>query len=42
MNTNITSFGLSIDGGYYCKISDELFRVNNQFNNIDLMCRRKK
>lgn len=30
MNTNITSLGLSIDGGYYCKINDGLYKVGQR------------
>ena len=32
MNTNITSLGLSIDGGYYCKINDGLYKVGYRLN----------
>ena len=30
--TNITSLGLSIDGGYYCKINDGLYKVGYRLN----------
>ena len=32
MNTNITSLGLSIDGGYYCKINDGLHKIGYRLN----------
>lgn len=32
MNTKITSLGLSIDGGYYCKINDGLSKVGYRLN----------
>lgn len=32
MNTNITALGLSIDGGYYCKINDGLYKVGYRLN----------
>lgn len=32
MNTNITSIGLSIDGGYFCKINDGLYKVGYRLN----------
>lgn len=32
MPTNITSLGLSIDGGYYCKINDGLYKVGCRLN----------
>ena len=32
MPTNIISLGLSIDGGYYCKINDELYKVGYRLN----------
>lgn len=32
MPTNITSIGLSIDGGYYCKINDGLYKVGYRLN----------
>lgn len=32
MNTNITSIGLSIDGGYYCKINDGLYKSGYRLN----------
>ena len=32
MNTNITSLGLSIDGGYFCKINDGLYQVGYRLN----------
>lgn len=32
MRTNITSIGLSIDGGYYCKINDGLYKVGYRLN----------
>lgn len=32
MSTNITSLGLSIDGGYYCKINDGLYKVGYRLN----------
>lgn len=32
MNTNIISLGLSIDGGYYCKINDGLHNVGYRLN----------
>lgn len=32
MSTNITSIGLSIDGGYYCKINSGLFEIGYRLN----------
>lgn len=32
MNTNIISIGLSIDGGYYCKINDGLYKDGFRLN----------
>lgn len=32
MPTQITSLGLSIDGGYYCKINDGLYKVGYRLN----------
>ena len=32
MPTTITSIGLSIDGGYYCKINDGLYKVGYRLN----------
>ena len=32
MNTNIISLGLSIDGGYYCKINDGLYKTGYRLN----------
>lgn len=32
MSTTITSIGLSIDGGYYCKINDGLYKIGRRLN----------
>lgn len=36
MNTNITSLGLSIDGGYFCKVNDGLYQVGYRLNLANL------